>query len=235
PWDPPKKYVYLYDDPDYDGPDPIAPNYGEDSWIGDRELERMRALYAGDVTMTDKWLGDFLNRMDDLGFLDNTLLIVISDHGVSLAEHGFTGKVAEALWPELTDIPFLIRHPEGMGAGETSDFHASIHDIAPTILSRVDLERPEQMTGQDLTPLLEGNEPEQERPHFTLGYDDHSWARDDEHILVCRSDGEGARLYDAKTDPNMDDDIASENREVVRRMFDEYILADAGGEPLPLY
>ncbi len=235
PWDPPKKYVDLYDDPDYDGPDPIVPNYDTSDYLEEREIERMRALYAGEVTMTDKWLGDFLNKMDELGFMENTLLMVASDHGVSLAEHGFTGKVARAIWPELTDIPFFIRHPEGVGAGETSDFYASIHDIAPTILSQMDIERPAQMDGQDLSPLLEGNDPEEERPHFTLGYDDHSWARDDDYILVCRSDGEEARLYDAENDPNMDNDIAGENQDVVRRMFDEYILADAGGEPLPMY
>ncbi|MGI8540247.1 MAG: sulfatase [Rubrobacteraceae bacterium] len=235
PWDPPKKYVDLYDDPDYDGPDPIAPNYDTSDYLEEREIERMRALYAGEVTMTDKWFGDFMNKMDELGFMENTLVMVMSDHGVSLAEHGFTGKVARAMWPELTDIPFFIRHPEGIGAGETSDFYASIHDIAPTILSQVDVERPAQMTGQDLTPLLEGDDPEEARPHFTLGYDDHSWTRDDDFILVCRSDGEEARLYDAENDPNMDDDIAGDNPDVVRRMEDEYILADAGGEPPSMY
>ncbi|AHY47614.1 Arylsulfatase A-related enzyme [Rubrobacter radiotolerans] len=235
PWDPPKKYTDLYDDPDYSGREPTSPNYGASNYLSEREIERMRALYAGEVTMTDKWFGDFMNRLDSLALLDSTLVIVTSDHGVSLAEHGYTGKVSEAIWPELTDIPFFIRHPEGRGAGQESDFYASLHDIAPTVLSQVDLPVHEQMTGQDLSPLLDGDPPNEERPYFTLGYNDHSSARDDDYVLVCRSDGENPRLYDLREDPNMDRDIASGNEDVVRRMYDEYILRDAGGEPPPLY
>jgi arylsulfatase A-like enzyme len=232
PWDPPKRYTELYDDP-YDGPEPIVPNYGPADWIQERELKRMRSLYAGEVTMTDRWLGRFLNKMSDGGFMDNTLLIVLSDHGVSLAEHGYTGKVDRALWPELTDIVFYIRHPEGKGAGQRSDYYASLHDIAPTILSLMGMERHPQMTGQDLSVILDGREPAS-RPHFTLGYDDYVWARDEDYAMVSRNDREEARLYDLRRDPNMDRDIASKNPGIVKKMFDEYVLADAGG-PLPRY
>src|SRR3712207_8688581 len=55
---------------------------------------------------------------------------------VALGEHDATGKPFWALWPEMTDIVFLIRHPEGAGAGQTSDFYASTHDVAPTVLGR---------------------------------------------------------------------------------------------------
>jgi arylsulfatase A-like enzyme len=185
--------------------------------------------------MTDKWFGDFMRKMKDLGLLENTLLFVFSDHGVSLGEHGFTGKVDEALWPELTDIPFFVRHPDGRGAGQTSDFYASIHDIAPTILANMGIEQPQPMDGQDLTPILDGGSPVEERPHFTLGYDEYSWARDDDYVLACRNDGSESRLYDLREDPNMDNDISAGNRDRVRRMYQEYIVADAGGEPPPIY
>src|SRR3712207_3823671 len=91
PWDPPEDYVSLYDGP-YDGPEPIVPNYGDAGWIGERELERMRALYAAEVTMTDRWFGNFLDKLDSTGLAENTLLIVLSDHGVALGEHDTTGK-----------------------------------------------------------------------------------------------------------------------------------------------
>jgi hypothetical protein len=67
-----------------------------------------------------------------------------------------------------------------------------------------------------------------------LGYDEYVWARDDRYVLVSRNDGAQARLYDLSTDPDMNTDVAGANRDVVRRMFDEYILGDAGG-PLPRY
>ena len=233
PWDPPEEYVNLYSD-GYSGPEPIVPNYSDASWIDERELERMRALYAGEVTMTDRWLGDFLDTVDSLGFAENTLVMVISDHGVALGEHDATGKPFWALYPELIDVPFMIRHPEGVGAGETSDYYASTHDVAPTVLGALGEEIPAAMGGQDLSVLLEGGQPGQQRPHFTLGYDEYVWTRDDRYAMISRNDGAEAKLFDLSSDPGMDRDIASGNRDIVRRMFDEYVIGDAGG-PLPKY
>ncbi|HET7271471.1 MAG TPA: sulfatase, partial [Rubrobacter sp.] len=138
PWDPPEEYVRLYSD-GYADRNPIVPNYGSSDWIDDTELERMKALYSGEVTMVDRWFGHFLDKMESTGRMDDTLLIVVADHGVALGEHGATGKPYGALWPELTDIPLFIRHPEGKGAGQTTDYFASTHDIAPTILGAVGL------------------------------------------------------------------------------------------------
>jgi len=228
PWDPPGRYVSRYD-----GPEPIVPEYDDTSWIGERELERMRALYAGEVTMTDRWLGRFLDTLDSSGFAQETLLVVLSDHGVALGEHDATGKPFWALWPEVTDIPFLIRHPEGKGAGRTSDHYASTHDVAPTVLGFLGVEPGQPMDGQDLSVLLDGDEP-QERNHFTLGYDEYVWTRDDRYVMVSRNDGAEAKLYDLSTDPGMNTDVAGDYPDVVRRMFDEYVLGDAGG-PLPRY
>jgi arylsulfatase A-like enzyme len=233
PWDPPEEYANMYGEPTGSG-EPIAPNYGPSDYLEEAEVKRMRELYAGSVTLTDKWFGNFMNKMDALGYMDNTLLFVFSDHGVSLAEHGYTGKVAEAIWPELKDIVFYVRHPESEGVGQTSDFRASFHDIPATVLATMGIDHG-PMDGQDLTPVLEGGEPEEDRPYITLGYDNYSWAEDDDFALSIRNDGEDARLYDIQSDPNMDDDISSENEDVVRRMYDEYILADAGGEPPPMY
>jgi arylsulfatase A-like enzyme len=230
PWDPPEKYVSLYSD-GYQGRDPIVPNYGRSDWIDARELERMKALYSGEVTMVDHWLGRFLDKMESTGRVDDTLLIVMADHGVAHGEHGYTGKPENVLWPEVTDIPFYIRHPEGKGAGETSDYFASTHDVAPTILGVLGIEPRLKMDGQDLSPLLEGSEPGP-RPHFTLGYNQYVWARDEEYAMFCINNRSQPRLYDLRSDPDMDKNIAGGNRDIVSRMFDDYILEDAGG-PLP--
>jgi arylsulfatase A-like enzyme len=228
PWDPPDRYVSRYD-----GPEPIVPEYSDAGWIGERELERMRELYAGEVAMTDRWLGRFLETLDSSDFAQETLLVVLSDHGVALGEHDATGKPFWALYPEITDIPFFVRHPEGRGAGETSDFYASTHDVAPTVLGFLGIEPEQPMDGEDLSVLFDGGRP-QERNHFTLGYDEYVWARDDRYVMVSRNDGSNALLYDLSTDPDMNTDVAGSNQDVVRRMFDEYVLGDAGG-PLPRY
>jgi arylsulfatase A-like enzyme len=233
PWDPPEKYTGLYDPDGYAGPEPFTSLYGTDDYLTGRQLGRMKALYAAEVTMADCWLGNFLEKAHDLGVMENTLLILLSDHGHALGEHGYTGKPHYALWPELTEIVFLIRHPKGKGAGEVSDHYASTHDVAPTVLGGLGMEPPRPMEGQDLSVLLDGKEPEP-RPHFTLGYSEFAWARDESYAMFARNDGTGAKLYDLREDPGMNRDVAGDYPGVVRRMMEGYLLKDAGG-PLPLY
>jgi arylsulfatase A-like enzyme len=232
PNDPPEEYTSLYDDP-YDGPEPYSPVQGSSDYLTERQLQRIRALYAGETTMMDRWLGNFLDKMEELGLFENTLLLLLSDHGVGFGEHGITGKPHYALWPEVTDVPFVIRHPGGEGAGETSDYFASTHDVAPTILGFLGMEPEQPMDGQDLSVLLEGENPDP-RPHFTLGYHDYVWVRDDQYAMFGRNDRENAKLFDVQRDPEMHQDIAVGHPDVVRRMFDEYVLGDAGGS-LPDY
>ena len=232
PWDPPEKYVKLYDD-GYDGPEPYLPAYGSSDYLTERQLERMCALYAAEVTMLDAWLGRFLDKAADLRLDDNTLFVLLSDHGIMLGEHGVVGKKASATYEETVRVPFLIRHPEGKSAGEENDYYASTHDVAPTVFGSLGIGMQQPMEGQDLTQILEGKEPE-DRPYFTLGYDDHVWSRDDRYVMMCRSNGSGAKLYDMQKDPDQNDNIASANPGIVNRMFNEYVLKDAGG-PLPRY
>ncbi len=175
-----------------------------------------------------------MDKMEELDLFKNTLLLLVSDHGVALGEHGYTGKPAYVLWPEITDVPFFIRHPDGKGAGETSDYIASTHDVASTVLGYLGIEPPGQMTGQDLSVIPDDGEPEDDRSHFTAGYHDHVWTTDERYVMFCRYDGADARLYDIEADPEMNDDLASGQPDVVKRMFEGYILRDAGG-PLPVY
>ena len=105
--------------------------------------------------------------------------------------------------------------------------------MAPTVLGSLGVEPQQPMEGQDLTQILENKNPE-ERPHFTLGYDDYVWSRDESYVLMCRNDGSGAKLYDMQKDPDQNNNIASANPGIVNKMFNEYVLKDAGG-PLPKY
>jgi arylsulfatase A-like enzyme len=213
--------------------EPYTVVYGPSDYLTDRELERVRALYSGELTMMDRWLGHFLDKMEELNLFENTLLIVVSDHGVSLGEHGMVGKLPIAMYPELTDTIFLMRHPEGKGTAVTSDYYASTHDVAPTILSLLGIEVPEYIEGQNLLGLVDGRQPAP-RSHFTLGYHDHAWCRDEDYAMFCRHDGTEAKLFDVRTDPKMNRDIAGQLPGITKRMFEQYVIKDAGG-PLPSY
>jgi hypothetical protein len=78
-----------------------------------------------------------------------------------------------------------------------------------------------------------GAEPE-ERSHFTAGYHSFVWTRDERYAMFSHNDGSGAKLYDLESDPEMNSDIAGQNPDIVKRMYDGYVLRDAGG-PLPVY
>jgi arylsulfatase A-like enzyme len=233
PWDPPEKYTHLYDPDGYEGEKLLYPEYGPDDYLSQQQLQRMRNLYSAEVTMADRWLGNFLQRAHEFGVMENTLLILLSDHGHALGEHGYTGKPHYALWPELTDIVFMIRHPEGKGAGETSDYYASTHDVAPTVLGFLGIEPEQRMEGQDLSALLEGEDPPP-RPYFTLGYHTYVWARDGRYVMFGRNDGANTKLFDVRENPEMHQDIAASHPDVIGRMFEEYVRKDAGGS-LPAY
>jgi arylsulfatase A-like enzyme len=228
PWDPPEEYVSLYDE-GYKDKEPLDDNYGSDDYLTDRQLLRMRALYAGEVTMMDRWLGKFIERAHELGVMERTLFVVVSDHGHLLGEHGYTGKLAYALYPELTDIVLMVRHPQGEGAGRSSDFYASTHDVAPTILGFLGVEQPEPMDGQDLASILEGKEPLRPRDHLTQGYKNYVCCRDEHRVMFCRSDGADAHLFDAVNDTDQRRNLAEAEPDTVKRMYEEYAQKDAEG------
>ena len=232
PWDPPQWYVDLYDSA-YEGGEPYTPREGSSDYLTPRQLKRMRALYSAEVTMVDRWLGRFLRKMEELELFENTVLVLLSDHGHALGEHGLVGKPVQALWPELTDIVFLLRQPAGKGAGKTSDYYASTHDVAPTILGILGIDPPEPMGGQNLSIIPAGGKPEA-RDHFSLGYHNFVWARDEAHVYFSRNDGAKAKLYDVRTDPKMRNNLAQDHPAKAKRMFEDYVLKDAGG-PLPRY
>jgi hypothetical protein len=88
------------------------------------------------------------------------------------------------------------------------------------------------MGGQDLSVLFDDKDPE-ERDHFTSGYRDYVWVRDKRHVMFSRNDGSEPRLYDAQSDPRQERDLAEEYPDTVGRMFEDYVLKDAGGSLPP--
>ena len=74
-------------------------------------LELVRDLYAAELTFADRWIGKLLNKLDDLGLADNTVVYYLSDHGVTLGEHGIIGKSTPRPYPEIHHVPYMIQRP----------------------------------------------------------------------------------------------------------------------------
>ena len=225
PWDPPPWYTEMYD-PGYTGRNIIWPTYGPTETLSDAEINHIRANFAGEVTMVDSWLGLFMNKLRDLRVLDETLLVVLSDHGMSLNERGVIGKFDNQIYPELTDIVMLIRDPGGMGAGHVVDEYVYDHDVLPTVLSRLDIEAPLPLDGIDLIPVIRGNSTNREYVTCCFGqyvqYQDHHW------WYIALRDGSDARLYHREDDPALHTNIAMSNQDRCSIIY-KRIQSDAGG------
>jgi arylsulfatase A-like enzyme len=193
-----------------------------------RMLRRMRQLYAAEVTLVDVWLGRFLDRLENLGLAENTLLVLVSDHGVLLGERGWVGKRFSELHEELTHVPLVMRHPAGRGRGRTSNYLASTHDIGPTVLSMAGIDRPRGMNGADLAPVFRGRAPRRKRSYRTTAYNTHVSASDGRWLLMAGGRREELRLFDRKRDRYERRNVAGRYPKQVRRLWG-MVLRDAGG------
>ncbi len=235
PWTPPKPYADMYGK--WKGPEPAMPLYGRASnWLGPGQrrpvVRRLNQLYAAEVTMTDRWLGVLMDRVHDLNLENETVIALVSDHGILLGEHGWTGKISTALHPALTKVPMVFVHPGRRAAGSSSNWFASTHDIAPTLLSMLGAKAPERMNGVDMSPLFDGKKLPH-REYAIGGYGNSFFIRSRRWAMWARTKPKGFHLFDRKRDPGESNDIASRRRDVVRRLY-EVVLRRSGGR-LPYY
>lgn len=123
----------------------------------------MRALYAAEVTMVDRALGRFYQKLEDLGLYDTSVMIHLSDHGHMLGEHGIQGKPTSGplqLYEELARIVLMVRYPGGRGAGRCVEALVQPVDLCATILEIAgvpsEAEIWQGIEGYSLLPLLGG-------------------------------------------------------------------------------
>ena len=230
PWDPPAHYRSLYADPDYRGKETVMPIYTADwtEYFDEAELKYMQACYAAEVTMVDQWFGRFMDKVKLMGLDRNSLVVVVSDHGHQLGENGYLGKIDHGMLPCLMDLVLMVQHPEGVGAGTETDAIVSSHDILPTVLSIMGCDVPENVEGMDFWPVVEGKK-EKIRDYATSIFKNYAWVRTDAYVLIRKTDGTDAKLYDIRNDPGHLHDIASEAPEKVEELW-ALALADAGGD-----
>jgi arylsulfatase A-like enzyme len=237
PWTPPAAYLELNGHAAGGGPQPAMPRYGRvDSWLTEDEaapvLDRMRALYAAQVSMTDRWLGTLLERLHDHGLERETAIALIGDHGFQLGERGWTGKISVALHPELIQVPLILVDPERRLAGETSSYYASTHDLARTLLRLAGVRPPPGLHGVDLGGFFSGSPPP-ERPFAYGGYSNNHFLRDERWAYMSDNGMRAPKLFDLERDPGENENVAALYPDVVGELS-EAVRGRAGGE-LPDY
>jgi arylsulfatase A-like enzyme len=161
PFDPPQHYVDMYD-PDYEGEEIVWPTYGWNR-LTERETEHVRALYAGELTMTDRWVGYLLDKLEQLQLMDDTMIILATDHGHMLGEHGLMGKPWSAIadsnmYEEVSHVPLVIYHPKLKRPGRRISDLVQLVDLYPTILEAFEIESPAGIHGKSLMPYVLGED-----------------------------------------------------------------------------
>lgn len=118
--------------------------------------------YFGEIAALDAALGLIVKRLDEIGELDNTLLIVSGDHGAPGFPHGKCN-----LYDFGTQVPLLIRW-KGASGGRVVDDLTSLTDLAPTILELAGVAVPDVSTGRSLTKILKSDQSGQVDPLRTV-------------------------------------------------------------------
>ncbi|HJO07512.1 MAG TPA: sulfatase-like hydrolase/transferase, partial [Chloroflexota bacterium] len=121
----------------------------------DREQRhRQRAYYLANVTMIDEKIGELIDALERNNYLDNTVIIFISDHGDNLGDHGHSQKFT--FYEPVVRTPCIVWAPGRFAGGRQLDDLVQTMDVGPTILEMAGLEPDESLEAQSLMPLLDG-------------------------------------------------------------------------------
>ena len=220
PWDPPAAFD-SYTDLRYGGPRLILPMGGSSgSWASAEEVRLMRGLYAGEVAFVDHWIGRFLRALGELGYMDDSIVLILSDHGHPLGDHGKFLKGADRLYSEMLRIPFMLRMPRGIHGGERTEALVQFQDVAPTLLdllgSRAALGA---MHGRSFRPVVERDTDEHHEAIIT-GYHEgvDRCIRTKRLSFIERPAGELDELYDLEEDPREQRNVIETHREEAERL-----------------
>lgn len=143
---------------DYDGPPMDWPPYHhvtEDA----ATQEHLKLQYASLLSMCDAYLGRLLDKMDELDLWKDTLLIVNTDHGYLLGEHGWWSKVVMPCYDEIVHLPLFIHDPRFPEAdGQCRSELVQTIDLAASLLEFFGISPTPDMQGKAVRPVIESDE-----------------------------------------------------------------------------
>jgi arylsulfatase A-like enzyme len=173
-------------------------------------------LYDGEISYLDFHLGRLFDWMEKSGRMDDTMIVIMADHGESLGERGVY-KHSTQLYNEQTRVPMII-HVPGLPARSIKDYVSTI-DLGPTMLNAVGLDYPKECAGVSLVPLMRG-EPFTHPPVYgeQTNQEVSPFVRPDQYVsseqkkymiitqdgfkLIYNRDCYSFELFDLKNDPS---------------------------------
>ena len=179
------------------------------------DLRQIQARYAGLVTLLDRAIENILNKLDELGLSENTIVVFTSEHGDQLGDHYILHKMV--MYEDTVRVPMLIRVPWLEGRHISGRY--SHIDTVPTLLDLMGFETPEMLQGQSRAEVIAGNETLEDDviiawhgrglDGLTLPMSPLELQRDIPHRVIITSDGwklnlavgDFCELYNLNDDP----------------------------------
>lgn len=220
PWDPPESFD-TYTDPGYRGKRLIMPmgDLPADQWATPEEIRYIRGLYAGEASFVDHSIGQVLTSLKNLGYYDDSVILITADHGHPLADHGKFLKGGSRMYNELLKVPFMIRLPGGKSCRRTQAI-VQFHDVLPTLLQLVGLgNTTSAMQGRSFLPVLLGDS-DTHRGVMITGYHESPvrCIRDAVWSYIQRPEGIPDELYNLIDDPREQVNLIDQNHEEAVRL-----------------
>ncbi len=206
--------------------------------------------YFGAITGLDRGVGQLLDKLAEMGVLENTLFIFSSDNGMNMGHHGIWGKgngtFPQNMYDTSVKVPMIIARPGHVPQGVVSDHLLSHYDLFPTLLDYLGLENPvaEGLPGSSFAPLLRGDSLA-ERDHVIV-FDEYGpvrMIRTREWKYVHRYPYGPHELYDLVHDPNETHNLVqdpayqrrvAELRGALEAWFVRYVDPDVDGVREPV-
>ena len=164
-------------------------------------------MYDEEVLYVDDAIGNIVEKLDKLNILDDTCIIITSDHGESLGQHGIYGH--GILDDATIYLPCIMHYPNGLPKGKVVEGFAQQHDLLPTMLDMAGIDIPE-MDGRSLLKQINDEEPGAEIMFSETGYDRSIMI--DKWKLIRGRKGE-KQLYNLADDPAEVIDLAEDDRQ----------------------
>lgn len=145
-------FLHYYDPhTDYDPPEPFASKFADN-------------LYAGEIAYTDHYIGKLLQKLKLLDIFDSSLIIITSDHGEMLAEHG-EDEHGYFIYQSALKVPLIFKLPGQHTPQRIKDI-AGLVDIVPTVCGLLGIAPPTPLHGRDLLPRLQNTGVASEERHI---------------------------------------------------------------------
>ncbi len=165
----------------------------------------MRHGYYASTSYVDKLIGDILAELTRLDLADNTIVVLWGDHGWNLGEHDFWGK--HNTLDTAVRVPLIVKIP-GQTSGQKSDALVGVYDLLPTLCTLASLPIPATVQGRSFAALLaDPRQKFRDAVYTRFGKGD---AVVTEHLIYTSYGEEGEMLYDLRTDPAENQNLAGQ-------------------------